>query len=164
MCPARQPSPPFEASRLECFDGAGSRLWCQLPYNQLVVAKSQTTTMIERVCAMPVEFHARGDISWTDLLQASGYLQSPETLTTDAVEAHLRKHPALIDAWTLYSLDKRYSPAWYLIEIHDSLLELGYYPDGPRLCFTDRFKACAEFIVRDLAASSAPRVSKLRRE
>ena len=120
--------------------------------------------MIERVCAMPVEFHARGDTSWTALFQESGYLQCPESLTTDAVEAHLRKHPALIDAWILYSLDKRSSPAWYLIEIHDSLLEVGYNPDGPRLSFTDRFKACAEFIVRDSAASRAHRVFKLRRE
>lgn len=83
------------------------------------------------------------------LVRESGLSQSPEALTPRAVGDHLSKHPQLVEAWTLLSLDKRTDRGWYLTERSDSSFEVGYHPHGPRLSFSDLVQACAEFVVRE---------------
>lgn len=104
------------------------------------------------VCTMPVRLKARGDVSLVQLLRESGYLDSPGSVTVATVVSHLRQHLDLIDAWLMLSADKRCDSGWYLTEKQGGLLELGYFPTGPRTEFSDRVRGCAEFIVREAAS------------
>jgi hypothetical protein len=71
------------------------------------------------------------------------------------VSAYLAEHPDLVDAWLGYSGDKRASSGWYLVEKPAGTFEVGYYPSGNRLAFTDRGRACAEFIIREIRSIAA---------
>lgn len=115
----------------------------------------QSNAIVARVCELPAQFRARGDVSMVQLVLESGLIESPEALTPRAVSDYLRQHEHLVEAWTMLSEDKRTSSGWYFVERSDVSFEVGYYPDGPRISFSDRVQACAEFIVREANAIAA---------
>lgn len=106
--------------------------------------------VVTRVCDLPVQFKARGTVSVLDLVDESGYRADPASLTVDAVCAHLRGHPDLVDAWLAYSEDKRTSAGWYVTQRSGDTFEVGHYPEGDRISVTGPVSACAEFIVREV--------------
>jgi hypothetical protein len=106
--------------------------------------------VVAKVCDLPVQFRARGNVSVVQLLEESGYRAAPETLSVAAVSAHLHKHPDLIEAWFMYSEDKRTSSGWYISQRSNGVFEIGQYPEGERISASGRVPACAEFIVREV--------------
>jgi hypothetical protein len=106
--------------------------------------------VVAEVCEIATRFKARGDVSVLKLVDESGYRSSPTALSADAVTSYLARHQALVDAWIGYSEDKRVSSGWYIVETSGHRFEVGYYPRGGCLCFEDRDRACAEFIVREV--------------
>jgi len=106
--------------------------------------------LVADVCEIPARFQARGDVSIVSLVDEAGYRDAPADLKVEAVATYLAQHPALVDAWIGYSGDKRVSSGWYIIENSGQRFEVGYYPQGERLYFEDRDRACAEFIVREV--------------
>jgi hypothetical protein len=72
------------------------------------------TTVVERVCRIPIECRERMNISAVGLLAESGYLQNPVAITETAIETHLRAHPELITSWVGYFEDQRCVPAYSL--------------------------------------------------
>jgi hypothetical protein len=106
--------------------------------------------MIENVCRIPADFRALQTRSVVDLVKSSGYLDDPDSLTVEAVTLHLRSNPGLVDAWLMYSRDKRSRSGWYIRKAGDGKYEVGWYPDGERLALTDSVLATAEFIVREM--------------
>lgn len=102
---------------------------------------------------MPVRFHARGDVSVLRLVDESGYRDSPAALTVNAVSAYLAQHSGLVDAWLGYSSDKRVLSGWYFTERSADKFVVGYlgnHPNGGEFTFSDRIRACAEFIIREV--------------
>ena len=106
--------------------------------------------MVASVCEIPVRFYVRGDVSLLRLVDESGYRDSPEALTVNAVSAYLAHHPDLVEAWLGYSSDKRGSSGWYFVEKSPVKFEVGCHPNGPQLAFDDRDRACAEFIIHEV--------------
>ncbi len=104
---------------------------------------------------MPILFKDRGNVSMIQLVLESGLIKSPEVLTRRAVGDYLSNHAHLVEAWAMHSEDKRTSSGWYFVEKSDVSFEVGFHPGGPRLPFSDRVQACAEFIVREANAIAA---------
>ena len=72
---------------------------------------------------------------------------TPRSISAEAIEAHLRLHPDLVDEWIQYSADQRGSPAWYLRpRDRGDAYEVGMPGRGPVYEFGDRFSATAFFI------------------
>lgn len=105
--------------------------------------------VVADVCEIPVRL-IRGDVSVWKLVDESGYRHSPMILSVEAVSSYLAQHPGLVDAWLGYSADKRTSSGWYIVEKSAGTFEVGDYPKGRREYFTDRDRACAEFIIREV--------------
>lgn len=89
-----------------------------------------------------------GTKSVVTLLREARYFDRHTELSEDAIRAHLATNPELVEDYITYSADKRTGSGWYLIE--DGTV--GYYPCGPEMTHKDIVTACAEFIVRELAA------------
>lgn len=106
--------------------------------------------LVARICDLPLRFKARRTVSVVQLVDESGYRAAPTELTVDAVSAHLREHPQLIEAWLRYSEDKRRSSGWYVTRRSSDTFEVGYYPGGERFSVVSPTSACAEFIVREV--------------
>ena len=117
-------------------------------------SSTATQEIVAIICGMPAEFHHRGDISMVELVAKSGFDDSDGSSLRSAIEEQLRAHPQLIDDWATYSSDKRSDSGWYF-EDRDSPL-LGYYDptigSSQEQVFSDRARACTEFIIRELKA------------
>jgi len=96
-----------------------------------------------------------GRLSTISLVRASGDLSAPQVLTREAVLAVLRLYPSLVEDWEVWSGDQRTDRGWffepegagYLVGYHSTKGEF-----GERELFSDRFEACAAFIVRHIRA------------
>ena len=110
--------------------------------------------IVKRICYLPVDFHRLRTVSAIQLLRDSGYLNKPENITNEMVEAFLRDHPELVTQWLNWSADKRVSSGWYFLHEKGKYV-VGYYPKGKKKIYSDPNKGCAEFIlleVNDLAS------------
>jgi hypothetical protein len=107
---------------------------------------------VARVCEIPVEFKARGDVSLIQLVRESGFEAKHVNLTVAALCEYLRDKPALIDAWFGYSEDKRASSGWYIRQRPNGQFEVAFFPKGESLITADRALACAEFVLREILA------------
>ncbi len=106
--------------------------------------------MIQSVCRIPIDLCEGPGLSVVEAVQRSGYLHNPDALTAPDVTAHLRRQPDLVDAWLRYSGDKRTPAGWYILKHEEHDYEIGWFPGGERLRFSDPAVACSEFIVREL--------------
>jgi hypothetical protein len=107
---------------------------------------------VAALCRFPVDYRASQTLSPVDLVRASRYKALQPSLSVDELEACLHSSPELADAWLLYSEDQRCSPAWFVAERSPSQYEVGCYPDGQSVWFTDRLRAVAEYALRQLRA------------
>ena len=107
--------------------------------------------VVQKVCAIPADFHRRGDVSVLYLLEESGYDTVRDAVTVAIIQQHLQAHPDLIDVWAGYSDDKRCSSGWFF---DDRRYTTGHYSSSAgrsqEQVFTERSQACAEFIKHEL--------------
>jgi hypothetical protein len=75
----------------------------------------------------------------------------PESIDISGVSGYLLDHPALIDDWEKWSANKRTSSGCYFSGQPGGYV-VGYHPKGETLRFSERQRACAEFIRRELRA------------
>ncbi len=108
------------------------------------------SSIIANVCILPLHFRT-GNKSAIQLLNESGYSGDPASLTVERIVQFLEANPALVEAWLSWSQDKRVSEGRYFIETQDGFL-VGYYPNGERQLFSERKRACAEFVIREVAS------------
>lgn len=90
-----------------------------------------------------------------DLVRESGYLDRAGELNVDSVREALHLDPRLVDEWIPYSMNQRVGSGWYVTERAPSSYEVGLFPNGERLEYSEATDACAEFIVRKLAELAA---------
>jgi hypothetical protein len=110
---------------------------------------------MEQICDMPVAFR-RGSKSPIQLLEESGYFEMPNELTIEALAAFIGGHPSVIQVWLRWSEDKRVSSGWYFVRKAGGYI-VGQIPNGLQLPFSDDVQACAEFVVREVAAIASQR-------
>jgi hypothetical protein len=89
------------------------------------------------------------------LLANSGYLESPESVSEEAILQELRVHPEYIQDWRIYSEDKR-TTGWYLMMPRAGRFGVGFVPSAKDhavdpLIYSDEAKACAAFINLEIA-------------
>jgi hypothetical protein len=107
---------------------------------------------ISTICSMPNDFIASGNKSMIQLLMESGYKNYKKNIAKDEIQNFLETHPALIDSWEMYSLDKRCSSGWYLLH-ENGEWKVGYHKIGGKeheQRFQSGFEACAVFILKEL--------------
>lgn len=109
-----------------------------------------TSSVVERLCNLPIEFHERGNISSMQLVLDSGVLDDPAEFRHDVIKQHLQRHPELVDEWARWSADKRCSSGWYLC-VDERGIIVGYVPGGLRIPFADPISACADFIIKEIS-------------
>jgi hypothetical protein len=105
--------------------------------------------VIQRLCQIPKEFR-KGGKSPIQLVAESGVDQLESVMTVSALADYLDHHLHLVEDWLHWSEDKRGSPSWYFTS-QEKNYEVGFYPEGESMFFTDRIQACAEFIVREVS-------------
>ena len=103
---------------------------------------------IASVCRLPLAI--RGWTSPKGAVRESGYSSVREELTPETVAAYLRQHPDAIDAWELYSLDKRTSGGWYLLREPGGWRVGSLSVSYPDEAFTSAAEACAAFVLREV--------------
>ena len=107
--------------------------------------------VVTKICAIPSDFHRRGDVSVVRLLQDSAYEAVRDAIGVPVIRQHLETHPHLIDAWADYSNDKRCSSGWYF---DDSRYSTGHFSSAAgrtrEQIFSERSEGCAEFIKHEL--------------
>lgn len=119
----------------------------------------ETDKITEKICNLPEHFKQRS-MSSTALIQQSGYLDNPETLSHETVLSYLQRHPFLIDLWLMWSGDKRSAGGWYFKKdgtrfVLDLLEGQHEKPrDGQKMIFKDAAEACTEFIIKEIKAIS----------
>ncbi len=106
-------------------------------------------TIVERVCRLPLDFRRVGTKSVIQLAEEIGLPAHRECITSSAVESHLLAQPELVDDWLLWSADRRCSPAWYFCADGKEFV-VGYCPNGEEKRFTDRIRACTQFVIHEI--------------
>lgn len=107
------------------------------------------TPALRKIVEVPEEY-SKHDRSTGRLLEDMGFPEARDLLKTKDVEQILREEPRLVDLWVKRGKDQRYSGGWG-IECLRGRYRVVSYGDGHKHPWEeDKFKACAEFVVRYL--------------
>jgi ubiquinone biosynthesis protein COQ9 len=106
--------------------------------------------LAERICRLPVDFYG-GSKSMSQLVAESGITACFALLTVDNLSAYLAAHQDLCEQWLRWSANKRATSGWYFKRHADNFV-VGFYPRAEVLTVRDPAVACAEFVVREVAA------------
>lgn len=108
--------------------------------------------MIKEICQIPIKFKTENK-SIYDLLKEIGYFENSDSVTIESIEDYLNKNKSIIEDWINYSLDKRTSSGWYIIE-GNKIIIVGHLNnnEGPeeKKEFADLSEACAVFILNEI--------------
>ncbi|NEU06905.1 hypothetical protein GZH53_01155 [Flavihumibacter sp. R14] len=110
---------------------------------------------IEKVCNLPLDFMT-ADKSSVTLLQELKFASFANDISQQDIKDYLSLHKNLIDAWEIWSEDKR---TWgYSLSISSDNYFVGSLEPGGKENFSKSFpkaeEACAEFILREVSAIS----------
>jgi hypothetical protein len=108
---------------------------------------------IHQFCLNIINFPAimtrEGNVSFYTLLKESGYYESYDQVTIEAIRQALIERPDFVNDWIQYSEDQRCHPSWFFRQ-NGVDYELGYVSletdDVPITKYSDRFEGCAAFI------------------
>jgi hypothetical protein len=114
---------------------------------------------VEAVCRLPVTFNS-GSASILELMTPVRPYLSDRGAFLAAVGGWLAEHPEVVDAWQVYSFDKR-TPAGPYLDLRSGSHEVGFYDDGRHDVTThaDAVGACTDFIYREATWVLKPRAS-----
>jgi hypothetical protein len=115
---------------------------------------------LESLCQIPHDFHARGDVSFFDLLEECGFPSVADKISTELLAELIRKRPAVIEEWLGWSQDQRSSDASFFRQC-GSGTEIAYLrdPDSPTY-FSDPPIGCATYILQTARRITSNRVVK----
>jgi hypothetical protein len=112
---------------------------------------------VEAVARMAADYRLRDDVSMRTLLERSGYLGAPSTVTERALKEAFERDRDLIESWTAYSEDQRSSDAPYLLRPgpESSSWRVGRRFDAAPQLYADSASACAAFVMMHIGAEHA---------
>jgi hypothetical protein len=143
---------------------AGRRLFCRMTLTYLLACQPKTATLrrehhclgailsqadmslAQRVSEVP-DAYEHSNCSTKKLLEESGYLERPLSLTVGDVEDALAGDPNLTQLWLERGMDQRLAGGWGIEQARDGY-RIQNYSTGQSIVERDRLHACAEFIVR----------------
>jgi hypothetical protein len=102
--------------------------------------------LAEQVTTIPERFEA-GNKSTAILLKEVGFPERRGDLSVEEVEDALRQSPGLADKWLKRGSEQRLAGGWG-IEHEGEEYRVQSFSDGRHDLETDRFRACALFVVR----------------
>ena len=102
--------------------------------------------LAEQVTTIPERFEA-GNKSTAVLLKEVGFPERRSDLSVEEVEDALRQSPSLADKWLKRGSEQRLAGGWG-IEHEGEEYRVQSFSDGRSDLETDRFRACALFVVR----------------
>jgi len=110
--------------------------------------------IVSAIIQIPRQHYELGNVSMYSLMAESGYLDSPQGISEEAILQGLQEHPEFISDWKTYSEDKR-TTGWYFMEPSHGRYGIGFISSGEKdriepIQYTDEARACAAFIVREL--------------
>ena len=110
-------------------------------------AEDSEPSWVSRLCELPLRFRSERDVSILWLFrQASPDLGDPRF--ENLIERHLEDRPDLVQAWQIYSSDKRVNRGPYLDGTEVGDFEVGKGTSDVRL-HDNPLTACADFIHRE---------------
>jgi hypothetical protein len=105
-----------------------------------------------RIINIPKKFKT-ANASIHSLLKYSGYFETHDLVTAEAIREALLEHPDYVDDWIQYSEDKRCSSGWFFRQKGPGY-EVGFFSskDGysQSTMYSDRLEACAAFIKKEM--------------
>lgn len=125
-------------------------------YRRSVPAERSIADVVLLVCRLPVDFHADGTVSATELVRRSGYAQLRSHVSAARLAACLGEHPEWVDAWFNWSEDNRSTPSWFIAEVAPGRFEVAFYDGlqaGQAEVYGDRTHAAVAFIKHYLDAT-----------
>ena len=107
---------------------------------------------IKRICNIPIDFR-NGEKSSLELAQESGIQEVLQTINAEQIEEYLNANSDLIEAWQIWSLDKRVNSGYYL-QLGSKPI-VGFYENGSlsiKKEFNSSTEACADFILKEVSS------------
>ena len=101
---------------------------------------------LQSICRLPAAF-TRGDQSLVELVQTSGVSKSG--LEAAALCNILATDQSLVEAWLLWSANKRVTSGWYFRRQAGGYV-VGFHPNGERKVFDNGAAGCAAFIIQEV--------------
>jgi len=105
---------------------------------------------IPRIAAIALPENRR-KLSALKLIENAGYKPLGRQPSIEELANYLQNKPELVEAWLTWSSDKRVSSGWYFTR-DGKAYTVGFHPNGDCFEFSEPAKACAEFILRELAS------------
>jgi hypothetical protein len=103
--------------------------------------------LAERIAHLP-ELYQRGEKSTAALLKEAGLPDAGAPVSVSEIEDTLKREPELADLWLESGRDQRFAGGWAIERAEGVYRIRSYSGGGSGLVERNRFKACAEFIVR----------------
>jgi hypothetical protein len=105
-------------------------------------------TVLDAICTIPRAY--RGGKSALAAVRQSGYAVVRDDITPADIARHFELHPAYVEDWCLYSLDKRTSGGWYLVRDDHGWTVGSLSVSYPNELYDSGAAACANFALREI--------------
>ncbi len=114
--------------------------------------KSNDSDVLDLIIALPETFNTSGTVSIKDLLKETGYCDIYDLISEISIAEVLSTNLQAVNYWLEYSEDKRTSSGWYFKKSKNETYIVGKIDmtETSEVTFTDKFKACAAFIKREI--------------
>lgn len=112
-----------------------------------------TSDCINKICKIPLDFRHGDKSAWT-LVQESGFESEYKNINIDDLKECIKRQHNLIDAWELWSMDKR-TTGWYYLTLDNSPTIGAFDKNGKtkfKKTFDSALDACAEYIFREVSS------------
>jgi hypothetical protein len=106
---------------------------------------------VEEICNLPLKFNSGNKSAYT-LAKESGFDNYYSVIKTESIREYLRDNDSLLDAWQLWSLNKRTSGGYFLS--FDKTYTYGAIDENGDTIFKESYNnkidACSEFIYHEV--------------
>ena len=107
------------------------------------------TEVVALVCTLPAQYKKHPNKSPKDVVRMLKLKQHRSEVSAERIYAFLKENTHLLEIWSHWSDDKRWSPSWYFAKREPNWV-VGKFPGGPELIFDDPVQACTRFVEIEL--------------
>ncbi len=113
------------------------------------LAKTHMTDITALVCTLPAQYKKHPNRSPKDVARILKLKQHRSKVSAEKIFAYLNENKNLLELWSHWSEDKRWSPSWYFTK-RGTIWVVGKLPDGTEFHFDDPVQACARYVEIEL--------------